>query len=94
MLKTIIAAAALSLVAGSALAQAQTEIVMQYPYPELFTETHKRIAEEFANPSFDLCWSIAPGALCMVSPRHIRLVGSLRRERPGRDQPSTLMFEG
>ena len=45
MLKTIIAAAALSLVAGSALAQAQTEIVMQYPYPELFTETHKRIAE-------------------------------------------------
>ena len=48
MLKSIIAAAALSLVAGSALAQAQTEIVMQYPYPELFTETHKRIAEEFA----------------------------------------------
>ena len=48
MLKTIIAAAALSLAAGSALAQTQTEIVMQYPYPELFTETHKRIAEEFA----------------------------------------------
>ncbi|MDD1526188.1 ABC transporter substrate-binding protein [Bradyrhizobium sp. WBOS7] len=48
MLKSIIAAAALSLVAGSALAQTKTEIVMQYPYPELFTETHKRIAEEFA----------------------------------------------
>ncbi|MDA9548626.1 sugar ABC transporter substrate-binding protein [Bradyrhizobium sp. CCBAU 45321] len=48
MLKTIIAAAALSLAAGSALAQTKTEIVMQYPYPELFTETHKRIAEEFA----------------------------------------------
>ncbi|WP_334249231.1 extracellular solute-binding protein [Bradyrhizobium symbiodeficiens] len=48
MLKSIIAAAALSLAAGSALAQTKTEIVMQYPYPELFTETHKRIAEEFA----------------------------------------------
>src|SRR5262249_32781802 len=29
-------------------AQTQTEIVMQYPYPELFAETHKKIAEEFA----------------------------------------------
>jgi multiple sugar transport system substrate-binding protein len=48
MLRRFIAAAALSLVAGFAQAQQQTEVVLQYPYPELFTETHKRIAEEFA----------------------------------------------
>ena len=48
MLKSWFAAAALSLVATASLAQAQTEIVMQYPYPELFTETHRRISEEFA----------------------------------------------
>ena len=48
MMKRWIAAAALSLVAGFAHAQQQTEVVLQYPYPELFTETHKRIAEEFA----------------------------------------------
>ena len=48
MLRRFIAAAALSLVAGLAQAQQQTEVVVQYPYPELFTETHKRIAEEFA----------------------------------------------
>ena len=48
MLKTWIAAATLSLAASASLAQTQTEIVMQYPYPELFTETHKRISEEFA----------------------------------------------
>ncbi|WP_283843314.1 extracellular solute-binding protein [Bradyrhizobium hereditatis] len=48
MLKSWIAAAALSLVATASLAQTQTEIVMQYPYPELFTETHKKISEEFA----------------------------------------------
>ncbi len=48
MMNRWIAAAALSLVAGFAHAQQQTEVVLQYPYPELFTETHKRIAEEFA----------------------------------------------
>lgn len=48
MMKRWIAAAALSLVAGFAHAQQQTEVVLQFPYPELFTETHKRIAEEFA----------------------------------------------
>lgn len=53
MLKSWIAAAALSLVASASLAQTQTEVVIQYPYAELFTETHKRIAEEFAkvNPN-------------------------------------------
>jgi multiple sugar transport system substrate-binding protein len=48
MLKKWIAAAAMTLVAGIAHAQQQTEVVLQFPYPELFTETHKRIAEEFA----------------------------------------------
>ena len=48
MMKRWIAAAAMTLVAGFAHAQQQTEVVLQFPYPELFTETHKRIAEEFA----------------------------------------------
>ncbi|KIZ43743.1 MULTISPECIES: ABC transporter substrate-binding protein [Rhodopseudomonas] len=48
MLKTCIAAAAIALVAGTAQAQTKTEIVIQYPYAELFTETHKQIAAEFA----------------------------------------------
>ncbi|MFT4277990.1 MAG: ABC transporter substrate-binding protein [Rhodopseudomonas sp.] len=48
MLKRWIAAAAMTLVAGIAHAQQQTEVVLQFPYPELFAETHKRIAEEFA----------------------------------------------
>lgn len=48
MLKRWIAAAAMTLVAGIAHAQQQTEVVLQFPYPELFTETHKRIAAEFA----------------------------------------------
>ncbi|WP_445490139.1 ABC transporter substrate-binding protein [Rhodopseudomonas sp. RCAM05734] len=48
MLRKWIAAAAIVFAAGAAQAQTQTEITIQYPYPELFTETHKRIAEEFA----------------------------------------------
>ena len=43
MFRTWIAATALSLVAG--LAHAETEIVVQYPYPELFEGTHKRIID-------------------------------------------------
>ena len=54
MLKSFLAAAALSLAASASLAQTQTEIVMQYPYPELFTETHRRIAEEFAKVRPDI----------------------------------------
>src|SRR5262245_30892467 len=54
MLRSLIAATALSLVATASLAQTQTEIVMQYPYPELFTETHKKIAEEFAKVRPDI----------------------------------------
>lgn len=43
-------AAATCLVAGlmSTAARAQTEIVIQYPYPELFAETHKQLTAEFA----------------------------------------------
>lgn len=62
MSKTMMAAALLAatLLAGAgqtqaqAQAQAQIEVVMQYPYPELFTETHKRIAEEFAKVRPDI----------------------------------------
>jgi multiple sugar transport system substrate-binding protein len=54
MLKSWIAGAVLSLAASASLAQTQTEIVLQYPYPELFTETHKRIAEEFSKERPDI----------------------------------------
>ncbi len=52
MFRTWIAATALSLVAG--FAHAQTEVVVQYPYPELFEGTHKRIIEEFAKVRPDI----------------------------------------
>ncbi|WP_420132335.1 ABC transporter substrate-binding protein [Rhodopseudomonas sp.] len=48
MLRSWMMAAAMSLAAGMAQAQTQTEVVLQYPYPELFSETHKQIAAEFA----------------------------------------------
>lgn len=38
----------LTLAAGPALAQSQTEIVVQYPYGDVFNETHRLIAEAFA----------------------------------------------
>lgn len=41
-------AAALSTMTALASAAAPTEIVMQYPYGELFDDTHKQIAAEFA----------------------------------------------
>ena len=43
---TVAALAVLAGVAG-AHAQNQTEVVIQYPYPELFTETHKKIKRKF-----------------------------------------------
>src|SRR5688572_16502555 len=48
--------ATLALLAGvaGAYAQGQTEVMIQYPYPELFTETHKKIAEEFAKVRPDI----------------------------------------
>ena len=50
---TVAALAVLAGVAG-AHAQNQTEVVIQYPYPELFTETHKKIAEEFTKVRPDI----------------------------------------
>ena len=47
MLKQTLLSAAMALVAIPALAQS-TEVVVQYPYGELFNETHKQIAAEFA----------------------------------------------
>ncbi|MBS0520897.1 MAG: ABC transporter substrate-binding protein [Proteobacteria bacterium] len=47
MLKACLLSAALMAAAVPAMAQ-QTEIVMQYAYGELFNETHKQIAAEFA----------------------------------------------
>ena len=52
MFRTWIAAAAFSLAAG--LAHAQTEVIVQYPYAELFDGTHKRIIEEFAKVRPDI----------------------------------------
>src|SRR5258705_7427558 len=52
MFRTWIAATAFSLAAG--LAHAQTEVVVQYPYAELFEGTHKRIIEEFAKVRPDI----------------------------------------
>jgi multiple sugar transport system substrate-binding protein len=50
---TVATLAVLAGVAG-AQAQSQTEVVLQYPYPELFTETHKKISEEFAKVRPDI----------------------------------------
>lgn len=47
MLKQALLSAAMALAAIPALAQS-TEVVVQYPYGELFNETHKQIAAEFA----------------------------------------------
>lgn len=49
-LRTVVALA----VASVAPAFAATEIVVQFPYPELFTETHKQIAAEFARQHPDI----------------------------------------
>lgn len=53
MRKLMIAVAAATMMVCSA-AQAATEIVVQYPYGELFNETHKRIAAEFAKKHPDI----------------------------------------
>lgn len=53
MLKHSLLSAALAFCAMPALAQ-QTEIVIQYPYGELFNETHKQIAAEFAKVNKDI----------------------------------------
>lgn len=53
MLKHTLLSATLALCAVPALAQ-QTEIVIQYPYGELFNDTHKQIAAEFAKTNPDI----------------------------------------
>ena len=53
MLKQTLLSAVLALAAIPALAQ-QTEVVVQYPYPELFDGTHKQIAAEFTKRNPDI----------------------------------------
>ena len=48
MFKKSLIGAFSALAIGVTAAQAETEIVVQYPYGDLFNETHQRIAEEFA----------------------------------------------
>lgn len=52
-MRTMLMAAAAALMFGTA-ANAATEIVVQYPYGELFNETHKQIAAEFAKKRPDI----------------------------------------
>lgn len=54
MKRTLYAAALAAGVAFATSAQAATEIVIQYPYGELFNETHKRIAEAYAKVNPDI----------------------------------------
>ena len=51
-MRMILTAAALSLTASMALAQ--TTITVQYPYPELFDETQKQLAEAFSKKHPDI----------------------------------------
>jgi len=54
MLKNLLASVAIAGVMAAGAAQAATEIVVQYPYGELFNETHKQIAAEFAKKNPDV----------------------------------------
>ncbi|MFO7483132.1 ABC transporter substrate-binding protein [Oceanibaculum nanhaiense] len=54
MLKNLLASVAIAGVMAAGAAQAATEIVVQYPYGELFNETHKQIAAEFAKKNPDI----------------------------------------
>ena len=54
MLKNLLASVAVAGVMAAGAAQAATEIVVQYPYGELFNETHKQIAAEFAKVNPDV----------------------------------------
>src|SRR5262249_50404022 len=53
MKSTLLAVSAVLLLCAEA-AFAQKEVVVQYPYPDLFNETHKRINEAFAKARPDL----------------------------------------
>ncbi|KZD05990.1 ABC transporter substrate-binding protein [Oceanibaculum pacificum] len=54
MLKHILATAAVAGMTIAGAAQAATEIVVQYPYGELFNETHKQLKAEFAKTHPDI----------------------------------------
>ncbi|HJY77512.1 MAG TPA: ABC transporter substrate-binding protein [Burkholderiales bacterium] len=54
MKATLRATAAVVLLAAASCAFAQQEIVLHYPYPDLFNETHKRIAEAFSQSRKDI----------------------------------------
>lgn len=54
MLKKLLAGVAVAGVLAAGAASAATEIVVQYPYGELFNETHKQIAAEFAKKNPDI----------------------------------------
>ncbi|MBU0724568.1 MAG: ABC transporter substrate-binding protein [Alphaproteobacteria bacterium] len=54
MLKHLLATVAVVGMTIAGAAQAATEIVVQYPYGELFNETHKQIAAEFAKKNPDI----------------------------------------
>jgi multiple sugar transport system substrate-binding protein len=54
MLKNLLASVAIAGVMAAGAANAATEIVVQYPYGELFNETHKQIAAEFAKKNPDI----------------------------------------
>ena len=54
MLKNLLASVAIAGVMAAGAANAATEIVVQYPYGELFNETHKQIAAEFAKKNPDV----------------------------------------
>jgi multiple sugar transport system substrate-binding protein len=54
MLKRLMMGAALAAAIALPVAAQQVEVVVQYPYPELFAETHKKIIEEFAKVRPDI----------------------------------------
>lgn len=53
MIRTIAAAVA-AFAFGLTAAQAETEVVIQYPYPDLFNKTHEQIAAAFAEAHPDI----------------------------------------
>lgn len=54
MLKRLMMGAALAAAIALPAAAQEVEVVVQYPYPELFAETHKKIIEEFAKVRPDI----------------------------------------
>jgi multiple sugar transport system substrate-binding protein len=55
-----LAAFAAALALGTGIARAESEVVIQYPYGELFNETHKQIVAEFAKVRPDIKVTMRP----------------------------------